>query len=134
MSIELERELSIPLTMDDKYTPQEMLKMSRVLREYCSRLEETVDSRLIIKKDAMEIASELYDMVERIGWYALGQISKGELKASNVMSEIIANATQMHTALKVIMMKERPKGFEYKVSEITRDLEETYYKMTEQVA
>ena len=134
MSFELERGLSIPLTMDDKYTPQEMLRMSRVLREHCSRLEETVDTRLIIKRDAMEIASELYDMVERLGWYALGQISKGKIKGSNVMGEIIANATQMHTALKVIMMEERQEGFEYKVSEITKELERTYHQMTGQVA
>lgn len=134
MSKRLDIALSVPLTMDDNYTPQEMLRMSRKLREHCSRLEETVNSRLIIKEDAMGIASEIYDMVERLGWYSLGQIAKGKLKGSNVMAEIIANATQMHTALKVIMMEERPKGFEYKVSEITRKLEQTYHQMTEGVA
>lgn len=128
MSKKLEIGLSIPLTMDDVYTPQEILKMSRVLKKHCSRLEETVDSRLIVKKDAMEMASELYDMVERLGWYTLGQIAKGKLKGSNVTQEIIGNATEMHTHLTQIMLKESPE-LKYLTTEAAKELERTYSRL-----
>jgi len=128
MSKKLEIGLSIPLTMDDLYTPQEILRMSKVLKKHCSRLEETVDSRLVIKKDAMEMASELYDMVERLGWYTLGQIAKGKLKGSNVTREIIGNATEMHTLLTQIMLKESPE-LKYLTTEAAKELERIYSRL-----
>jgi hypothetical protein len=129
MSRKLETQFSIPLRIDDSYTPQEILRMSRVLKQHCARLEETVGSRLIIKKDAMDIASELYEMVERLGWYVLGQIEQKKLKGTNIRQEIVGNATEMHTLLTQIMRRESPKGFKYVTTEATRELEEAYSRL-----
>ncbi len=134
MSKTLEISLSIPVTMDDVYAPEELLQVSRILRKHCENLVQTTQVGLTKGMDSVEIAANLHDMAEKIMWYYLGQLQKGKFRGRTEKYEILGNSTDMQKMLSKIINQEKPKGYEYQTSQEARELEKRYHQLTNRVA